>query len=98
MTVWCSLGRCIDQGRGGGGDGASGEPELCCTVGAEGDPGSVEGGPAVQDGGGDGAEGEPELSSTVCTEGEPGCVEGAPAAPAVHPAVAVVNWSAKGSR
>ena len=78
----------MDQGGGGGGDGANGEPELCCTVGAEGAPGSVEGGSAVQDVGGDGAEGEPELSSTVCAEGEPGCVEGAPAVPA---AVAVVN-------
>ena len=88
MTSLKYDGRYNDQGRGGGGDGASGEPELCCTVGAEGEPEGAEGRPAVHDGGGDGAEGEPELCSTVGAEGEPVAAKGIAA---VRAAVAVMN-------
>jgi len=55
----------MDQGGGrGGGDGAEGEPELFCTLGAEDEP-------AVLADGGDGAEGEPELKCTLGANGEP---------------------------
>ena len=57
-------GRCTDQGGGGGGDGANGEPELCCTLDAKGEP-------TVLTGRGDGANGEPELHCTLGANGEP---------------------------
>jgi len=80
-------GRCTDQGGGGGGDGAAGEPELGCTVGAE-------GGPAVHDGGGDGAAGELELSCTVGADGEPTVPGGSDAEGEPDPLhTSVFSWS-----
>ena len=79
-------GRCTDQGGGGGGDGAAGEPELGCTVGAE-------GGPALRDGGGDGAAGEPELSCTVGADGEPSVTGGSDAEGEPDPLhTSILSW------
>ena len=82
-------GRCTDQGGGGGGDGANGEPELCCTLDAKGKP-------AVLTGGGDGANGKPELNCTLGANGEPTeTVRGSDANGKPDP-LHVVNWSAIG--
>ena len=89
MQGW--LGRYLDQGGGGGGDGTRGEPELC-GLGAVGEPtartmGGAVGKPPIfctkNREGGDGTEGEPELR-VLGAVGEPtaGTVSGAIGKPA----------------